>query len=221
MSSPSPRENASDPSRLLLVLGVQRSGTTLLAAMLGRHSEINMLFESATDDVKRLIGKRYRGNKLLTARQIHPTRRASRFGHLVNRLANLDVNPFRPRHHKRRLFPLSRLSIEDYRSQGSAILCISRREQDVVSSIVKRTSMDERLARAEYRRGMEQMRELKEEAFWVDYDELVVDPEGTMQRVCGHLGLEYDERMLEGARYNVVYPHEKVLAEKASSAIKR
>ena len=42
-------------SKILLVLGCQRSGTTLLAAMLGGHSEINMIFESTTDDVLKLI----------------------------------------------------------------------------------------------------------------------------------------------------------------------
>ena len=51
-------------SNLLLLLGCQRSGTTLLAAMLGRHSEISMLFESVTDDTMKLIGKKYCGNKL-------------------------------------------------------------------------------------------------------------------------------------------------------------
>ena len=46
-----------DPN-LVLLLGCQRSGTTLLASMLGGHSEINMLFESTSDDVMRLIGKK-------------------------------------------------------------------------------------------------------------------------------------------------------------------
>ena len=41
----------------MVVIGLQRTGTTLLASMLGRHPEINMLFESVTKDSLKLIGK--------------------------------------------------------------------------------------------------------------------------------------------------------------------
>ena len=41
--------------KLFVVIGLQRTGTTLLASMLGRHSEINMLFESVNKDVLKLI----------------------------------------------------------------------------------------------------------------------------------------------------------------------
>ena len=67
-------------SKILLLLGCQRSGTTLLAAMLGGHSEINMLFESTSDDVLKLIGKKYSGNKALVRRQIRFSQRSSKFG---------------------------------------------------------------------------------------------------------------------------------------------
>lgn len=217
MTPPSPDTHGKDPSRLLLVLGVQRSGTTLLAAMLGRHSEINMLFESTTKDAERLIGKRYRGNKLLTGRQIHPTRRASKFGHLVNRLANLDLNPFRPRYHFRRPFPLSSLSIADYLERDALVVGIERREQDVVSSIVARTPMSERQAKREYAAGMGQIKQLGDKVLWVSYDELVTDPRATLERVCEALDLPFEESMLQGPRFNIVYPQDRVAAEKAST----
>ncbi|NND95360.1 MAG: hypothetical protein HKN45_10875 [Flavobacteriales bacterium] len=100
-------------SKLLLVLGCQRSGTTLLAAMLGRHSEINMLFESTTNDTTRLIGKTYCGNKLLAWRQIRLKKRSSKFGHLINRIVNLDFGLKRNDHHKFRVYPNSSLSVQD------------------------------------------------------------------------------------------------------------
>ena len=72
----------------ILILGCQRSGTTLLASVLGRHSEVNMLFESTTDDTLKLIGKKYQGNKLCVWRQIRRNQKASKWGHFVNRLVN-------------------------------------------------------------------------------------------------------------------------------------
>ena len=56
--------------KIFVVIGLQRTGTTLLASMLGRHPDINMLFESVTRDSLQLIGKKWNGNKLLAYRQI-------------------------------------------------------------------------------------------------------------------------------------------------------
>ena len=74
--------------KLFVVIGLQRTGTTLLASMLGRHPEINMLFESVTKDSLKLIGKEWNGNKLLAYRQIRLHTRSSRWGHLITRIAN-------------------------------------------------------------------------------------------------------------------------------------
>ena len=41
---------SSAKGKLVLILGLQRTGTTLLASMLGGHSEVNMLFESVGSD---------------------------------------------------------------------------------------------------------------------------------------------------------------------------
>ena len=65
--------------KLFVVIGLQRTGTTLLASMLGRHSEINMLFESVTKDSLKLIGKEWNCNKLLAYRQIRINQRSSKF----------------------------------------------------------------------------------------------------------------------------------------------
>jgi len=99
--------------KLFVVVGLQRTGTTLLASMLGRHPEINMLFESVTKDSLKLIGKKWNGNKLLAYRQIRYSSRSSKFGHLINRIVNLDFKKHN-RHHLIRPFPTSVMSIEDY-----------------------------------------------------------------------------------------------------------
>ena len=95
---------SSAKGKLVLILGLQRTGTTLLASMLGGHSEVNMLFESVGSDTTSLIGKKISANKLLVYRQIRFTQRASRLGHLINRIVNLDFK-IKNKHHKKRPYP--------------------------------------------------------------------------------------------------------------------
>lgn len=204
-----------DKTRPLLILGVQRSGTTLLASMLGRHSEINMLFESVTTDVNRLIGKRYRGNKLLCYRQIRMTQRASRWGHLMNRIYNLDWR-IKNKHHHHRPYPTSRMSVEDYLSENARIICIVRNEEHVVRSILKRTKMNEKSARKEYAKAMAIMNELSGVSYVIEFDDLVSKPEEVMKNICSELDLNYEHSMLEGPEYNIVYPHSKIIQSKSS-----
>ena len=109
--------------KLLVVIGLQRTGTTLLASMLGRHPEINMLFESVTKDSLKLNGKQWNGNKLLAYRQIRSNKRSSKWGHLINRIVNLDFKQ-ENRHHLVRPFPTSVMSIEDYKKEGAVFISI-------------------------------------------------------------------------------------------------
>ena len=198
---------------LLLVLGCQRSGTSLLAAMLGRHPEINMLYESTTTDVRKAIGKRYSGNKLLTWRQIRKTRRGSKFGDLLNRMANLDVSR-RTKHHKIRVFPTSRMSIDDYLRLDASIIVITRPEEEVVRSITRRTGMSTRQAVREFQRSERELHTVADVALKITFSDLVNEPESVLQRICGFLDLDYDPRMLEGPAYNYVYPHSGILTAK-------
>ena len=114
--------------KTVLVVGSQRSGTTLACSILGRHSEINMLTESFTKDVLKLIGKRYRGNKLLAWRQIRYHQRGSRFTHILNRLANIFMSNKRPQPFYRP-FPNSAMSIEDYKKENAKFIVIRRNKE--------------------------------------------------------------------------------------------
>jgi len=192
-------------SNILLVIGCQRSGTSLLASMLGRHSEINMLYESTTTDSLFTIGKKYSGNKLLAWRQIRWDKRASRIGHLMNRLINADFGR-RRRHHRVRLFPTSKLSLKDYLDVNGRIIVITRNKVDVIKSIVRRTQMSAYQAEREYDRSMKLISKLHHVALLIQFNDLVSRPEAIMKGVCRYLGLEYESRMLEGPRFNYVYP---------------
>lgn len=199
----------------LLILGCQRSGTTLLAAMLGRHSEINMLFENNTDATFELIGKKYSGNKILAWRQVRWNQRASKFGHLVNRIVNLDFF-LKRRSHKIRVFPLSRLSIKDYVEKDAKIITIVRDKKEVVNSIVKRAEMPKELAEKEYDLAIKEIERVKEIAVAnIDFSDLVNDPIDTLTEVCDSLDIEFEERMLEGPKYNFVYPNLEIIKSKS------
>jgi hypothetical protein len=202
-----------DKSKLLLVLGCQRSGTTLLAAMLGGHSEVNMLFESTTKDVLRLIGKKYHGNKLLTWRQIRMHQQSSNFGHIVNRIANAHFR--KNKHHSIRLFPTSPLSVQDYIERNAAVITIVREKDEVLDSIVSRTKMTRAQADNEYHHSAELINKLGNRAHHVQFSDLIHNPVETLAGVCQFLGLDFEERMLKGVEYNFVYPNSSLIKEKS------
>lgn len=204
-------------SKILLLLGCQRSGTTLLAAMLGGHSEINMLFESTSDDVLKLIGKKYSGNKSLVRRQIRFSQRSSKFGHLMNRLANLDLAKTH-RHHKKRPFPTSKMSIQDYINEKATIITITRNKEEVLKSITSRTKMSWNQAEKEYDLAIDEMNTVKDIALNINFADLVKNPENTLKEICKYLDLDFEKRMLKGPEYNFVYPNKSVISDKSQDA---
>jgi hypothetical protein len=198
----------------LLILGCQRSGTTLLAAMLGGHSEINMLFESKTKDVLSLIGKKYSGNKLLTWRQIRMTQRSSRLGHVYNRLVNHDFGSKR-KPHVFRPYPNGCMSIQDYIDAGAKIICLYRNKDEVLKSMINRTRISPEQASLEYDRAVNEMKKVESQSINLDFDDLVQHPAKILTSICKKLDLDFEPRMLKGPEYNFVYPQKSVNAERA------
>ena len=200
--------------RLFVVIGLQRTGTTLLASLLGRHPEINMLFESVTKDSLKLIGKEWNGNKLLAYRQIRQEKRASYWGNLVNRVSNLDFKK-KNRHHLVRPYPTSIMSINDYKDEGALFITIERDKESSVSSMIKRAGQSEKQASKEWEEGMKIINNLKsEDAYSLTFVDLVNDTEKILQEICNYLDIDYLEKMLEGPKYNFVYPNDKIINKK-------
>ena len=197
--------------KLFVVIGLQRTGTTLLASMLGRHPEINMLFESVTKDSLKLIGKQWNGNKLLAYRQIRKNKRSSKWGHLINRIVNLDFNQ-ENRHHLVRPFPTSVMSIEDYKKAGAVFITIERDKESSISSMMKRAGQTKNQAEREWESGMKIINQLKNEgAYSLTFVDLVNNSEKYLKEICNFLAIEYLEKMLEGPKYNFVYPQDSVV----------
>ena len=197
--------------KLFVVIGLQRTGTTLLASMLGRHPEINMLFESVTKDSLKLIGKQWNGNKLLAFRQIRKNKRSSKLGHLINRIVNLDFKQ-ENRHHLVRPCPTSVMSIEDYKKEGAVFITIERDKESSISSMMKRAGQTKNQAEREWESGMKIINQLKNEgAYGLTFVDLVNNSEKYLKEICNFLAIEYLEKMLEGPKYNFVYPQDSVV----------
>lgn len=206
---------SSDNTKILLVVGVQRTGTTLLASMLGGHSEVNILFESVGNDVKNLIGKKISANKLLAYRQIRFYQRASKFGHLINRIINFDFK-IKNKHQKRRFFPTSSLCIDDYRKLGAKFIIIERDKKATIKSIMKRTNQSFIEADYEYNMGMKIMQKIKDlDSVTISFSDLVNKSEITLKKICNFLDIRYEKRMLDGPKYNFVYPNKKIIRKQS------
>ena len=202
--------------KLFVIVGLQRTGTTLLASMLGRHPDINMLFESVNKDSLKLIGKKWNGNKLLAYRQIRNKQRSSRFGHLINRIVNFDFKK-KNKHHLIRPFPTSRMSIEDYKEKGTVFITIERDKKSSVKSMMKRAGQSKKQAEYEWKEGMKIINSLKiEGAYSLSFVDLVNDTERILLEICKFLDIELlKERMLEGPKYNFVYPQSSIVKRKS------
>ncbi|MEC7646377.1 MAG: sulfotransferase [Bacteroidota bacterium] len=202
--------------KLFVVIGLQRTGTTLLASMLGRHPEINMLFESVTKDSLKLIGKKWNGNKLLAYRQIRQKQRATKFGYLINRFANFDFKA-KNRHHLIRPFPTSIMSVEDYKKLGAIFITIERDKKSSVSSMKRRAGQSEKQASYEWEQGMKIINRLKDEgSYSLTFVDLVNNPEKILKEICDFLDVDFlKDRMLEGPKYNFVYPQDTIVKKEA------
>lgn len=182
----------------LLILGAARSGTTLLATMISRHSEICILNENKGWAMKQILGKRVVGNKRCVPNQIEMKRR-SRFHFRFMKTVGLAKE-----------YQSSEYSIEDYLTLPSVkVIGLIRTGDDVVSSIMKRSKKSFRIAAHRWCRAIEVLYELAEAhpdiVLVISFEHLVKHSRANMERVAGFLGVDYEDRMLEGPKFNPWY----------------
>jgi hypothetical protein len=199
-----------EPSNLLII-GAPRSGTTLLATMISRHTEIAILNEDKGWAMRQLLGKMIVGNKRCVPNQIElkkPGRLHFRF------LKTIGIA---------KEYQSSEFSIEDYLTLPNIkVIAIIRAGNDVVSSVMGRSEKNFRVASYRWCRSIEIIHELKtgfpEIVLVVSFENLVVYPKPNMERVAAFLNVEYQDRMLEGPQYNPWYPEEGMNHEKVNRA---
>jgi hypothetical protein len=197
----------------LLILGAPRSGTTLLATMIGRHSEIGILNEDRGWAMRRILGRRIVGNKRCIPNQIEMKKRSlfqMRFFKTIGWAKEYQSSEY---------------SIEDYLSlPGIRIIGLIRDGNDVISSVMNRSEKRFRVASYRWRRSVDIIHELKtrysEIVLVISFEDLVVNPQANMERIAAFLGVEYQERMLEGPRYNPWYGESELNLDKVNRAKK-
>jgi hypothetical protein len=175
----------------LLILGAPRSGTTLLTGMIGAHPQVAMLCEDRAFSMRHLISKRVVGNKLCIPNQIdlEPS--------LLARLgARLGYSIFKDK---------STVSIQGHlEDETMKLITLIRTPQAIVSSIMERGGHPFEEAARRWMRSVEVIAHLREHApertILVSFEDLVRDPERTLQSICDFINLAYDADMLEGYR---------------------
>jgi hypothetical protein len=133
----------------LLLLGVPRSGTTLLTGMIGSHPEVAMLNEDRSNAIHCLVGKPVVGNKLCIPNHINfetplLTRVAKRFGY----------NAFRSR---------SVHSLDDYlQDESLKLIVIVREPEATIASMMRRGELSFDAAGRRWKRGTDMAHTLSE-----------------------------------------------------------
>ena len=188
----------------LLITGCQRSGTTLLATALARHSEVSMLWGDLQGKINLLIGKKYAGVKLSAYRQIRE-RRATKLDHLLNRIISLFRNK-----NRYRVFPTNSMCFDDF----DKIIYIDREPPGkVTESIERNLGLSFWLATDEWSKAYDIKRYLDNseifDLYFVRFEKLVNNPEEELRKICVWLDLEWDEKMLEAPKYNHEYPQKE------------
>lgn len=184
--------------RQLLVLGPPRSGTTLLAAMLGCHSGIAMLFEERTGAARRLIGPRMAGNKLCVPNQIRAERSRALGARLVRRARFMAG------------LPLTDWAVADYAGWAeTSFVLIAREGPATVRSMVRRGGLTPPAAAARWADGLAELEAVREaypdRTSVVTFADLVGRPEATIRAVLDALGLPFEPAVLDGPRHTPIY----------------
>jgi hypothetical protein len=185
----------------LLIIGAPRSGTTLLASMIGAHSDVAMLIEDRTFAIKKLTGKKVLSNKLCIPHQTEIKKKASLFSRYMQKIGFLKN------------YPTSKFSIEDYlQLEDLKILSIIRNGNDIIDSIMKRGKKTQQIALKRWSRSIEMILYLSNnyplQTAIISYEDLVTQPEKMLKKISLFLDIKFQPQMLEGYKYNILYPNE-------------
>lgn len=216
-------------NEVMLILGAPRSGTTLLAAMIGSHEDSAILMEDYYGGVFRVLSKKMPGVKLCIPNQIELNENIHlvRFNKALNILIKL-VNPLFDSLFKKRLpYKIIRscYSIRDYINTASKVhvITILRNPIDATKSEKKRARVTRDYAKQQWLRALDILGVLynEKESFQsfslIDFDDLVSDPKNTISKIFKNLELDYSAASMEGFRFTPQYSaREGVSASKAS-----
>jgi Sulfotransferase family len=216
----------------LFVVGMWRSGTSLLYALLNQHPQIGILYESDMLTLKPVFLLRSKSakwlnkvdfwNRTLTRHQVDRTAidpeitdLPGAFGAVARQYARKKgaiVWGCKSPNYYDRLIDLASWF------PSAKFIVIWRDPADVLESVIRAGKSNAWFARPGmglrallgYRRMTEDVRKLERRrtpVFQLRYEDLIAHPAATMQAICDFLGLGFDPRMvaLEGADRSAIY----------------
>ena len=198
----------------IVVLGTPRTGTTLLANIIGAHSGVGMLFEDPHGAAFRLIGGKIPAVKLCIPNQVDLERRWHPF-YRIARLCGWSRKNIGYR------LPVSRLSLRDMADRNDLkLVCLIRDPNCALDALRRREKLREEICsdmlRRTYRLYETILDEWSGQVCVLSFDRLLRDPEGQTRRLCTRIGLQYEQAMLDAPRFNHLYPEDGFRAERAA-----
>lgn len=199
----------------IVVLGAPRSGTTLLANIVGAHPRVAMMFEELHGGAFRVVGGKIPAVKLCTPNQVDLDRRWGPMNRVIGLSGWLRKNVgYR--------MPTSRLSLRDMMGVADLrMLCLIRDPARALDAIRRRERLSEAvchdiLART-YRLFGALHNEPRVRCQVISLDRLLRAPEQQIRRLCAWLEVEFDPAMLDAPQYNHLYPESGFRSERAAA----
>lgn len=219
--------------RVVLMLGAPRSGTTLLAAMLGAHDDVAMLMEDYYGGAFRILSKPLPGVKLCIPNQIeldqsknlHRIRRALNKGvRFLNGILCLVKLPL-----LRGFNVPSFFTIRDYQKNADQLFIVGiiRHPQSAIESEKKRAGATDDAAERQWARAIEILYQLSIEdaelgrVIIVRYEDLIVEPKRVLDRICTSLGIGCSDKVLQGFKHTPQYQMNSIDASNVKEVHKR
>jgi hypothetical protein len=194
----------------LLVLGAPRSGTSLLAGMIGAHPDVAMLREDYSGALGKIVGKEVVANKLCLPNQIdlsHPW-----YNRILRRYGFTCFRGF------------SVVSVVEYMADPSMkVIGLVRSPYAVVDSMIRRGGLDRAGAYRRWAKGIEVLsdivRRYGERVIVLSFEKIVTNPLEVMMLACDHLDIAYDDSMLMGYRHTSSYDNENSAINPAKATV--
>lgn len=185
-------------SRHVLIVGAPRSGTTLLAAMLGAHPDIALLMEDFYGQSIRILSKPVVGVKLTMPNQIGLYARNTPLIRVLRGGLGIPIRA-----------PRSTLSIADYVELHQAtVIGMMRDPTGTTRSMVRRSKTPLYQAERDWAKSVEILDALtgmSVDLALVTFEQLLTQPALTLRRLLAKLMLDYDARVLDGYMYTPQY----------------
>jgi hypothetical protein len=205
----------------LLIIGAQRSGTSLLTWLLGSQDGVALSTEVRNRAWRRVVGHEVIGVKLLVPGQIQLRRQS----HSRRAFKRIEKHLLRPVHNVVGAYVRTpalpgRMSIEDFLELESPfVIPILRDPHEVIASNHDRGEQPLWECRRQFRHAVETIHALWKShpgrVHLVDFELLVRDPETVVRQCCESLQQPFDPARISG--YTKNYGRDRIDSEKAPS----